>query len=147
VLSPACAPTPGQRRVVAQALSGEGDHPDVLELYRLALAIDGKISIATVYRTVRLFEEKGILSRLDFGGGRARYEPSDHGPHHHLIDIDSGEVCEFQDDALQTRLREITIRLGFEPVSHRLELFGRRTSQPPNISGSGKPPGKASSRD
>jgi Fur family ferric uptake transcriptional regulator len=116
-----------QRRIIARVLSGEGDHPDVEELYRLAVAIDKRISIATVYRTVRLFEEKGILSRLDFGGGRARYEPSDHGAHYHLIDIDTGEVYEFQDDVLQTLLRQIARRVGFELVSNRLELFGKRS--------------------
>ncbi len=116
----------GQRRVIARVLSDAGDHPDVEELYRRAAAFDGRISIATVYRTVRLLEEKGILERRDFGGGRARYEPSEHGRHHHLIDVDTGKVIEFDDQAHEALLREIAARLGFEVVSMRLELFGRR---------------------
>ena len=87
----------GQRRVVARVLSEAGDHPDVEELYRRASALDQHISIATVYRTVRLFEEQGILERRDFGGGRARYEPTEDGPHYHLIDVETGKVIEFQD--------------------------------------------------
>ena len=87
----------GQRRVIARVLSDAADHPDVEELYRRATALDSRISIATVYRTVRLFEEKGILERRDFGGGRARYEPTEHGQHYHLIDVDTGRVIEFQD--------------------------------------------------
>ena len=86
----------GQRRVIARVLSDAEDHPDVEELYRRASALDGRISIATVYRTVRLLEERGILERRDFGGGRARYEPTEHGRHYHLIDIDSGRVIEFE---------------------------------------------------
>ncbi len=116
----------GQRRVIARVLSDADDHPDVEELYRRASALDGRISIATVYRTVRLFEEKGILERRDFGGGRARYEPTEHGHHHHLIDVDTGRVIEFEDAAHERLLTEIATRLGFELVSLRLELFGRR---------------------
>lgn len=116
----------GQRRVIACVLSDADDHPDVEELYRRASALDGRISIATVYRTVRLFEEKGILERRDFGGGRARYEPTEHGHHHHLIDIDTGRVIEFEDAAHEQLLTEIATRLGFDLVSLRLELFGRR---------------------
>lgn len=116
----------GQRRVIALVLSESGDHPDVEELYRRAAARDPRISIATVYRTVRLFEEHGILERRDFGGGRARYEATEHGHHHHLIDIDSGRVIEFSDVEHEQVLAAIAARLGFELVSHRLELFGRR---------------------
>lgn len=116
----------GQRRVIARVLSDGADHPDVEELYRRAAALDARISIATVYRTVRLLEEKGILERRDFGGGRARYEPSEHGQHYHLIDIETGRVIEFTDAAHAEALGEIASRLGFELVSHRLELFGRR---------------------
>jgi Fur family ferric uptake transcriptional regulator len=116
----------GQRRVIARVLSDGADHPDVEELYRRATALDARISIATVYRTVRLLEEKGILERRDFGGGRARYEPSEHGQHYHLIDVDSGRVIEFTDAAHARALTEIATRLGFDLVSHRLELFGRR---------------------
>ena len=117
----------GQRRTIARVLSEPGDHPDVEELYRRAAALDGHISIATVYRTVRLLEEKGILERRDFGGGRARYEPSAPGAHHHLIDVDTGRVIEFEEPAHEALLQEIARRLGFDVVSARLELFGRKT--------------------
>jgi Fur family transcriptional regulator, ferric uptake regulator len=120
----------GQRRVIARVLSDAEDHPDVEELYRRAVALDSRISIATVYRTVRLFEEKGILERRDFGGGRARYEPSEHGHHHHLIDIDTGMVIEFEDAELERVLQAIVARLGFGLVSQRLELFGRKREAP-----------------
>ncbi len=116
----------GQRRVVARVLSEASDHPDVEELYRRASALDSRISIATVYRTVRLLEEKGILERRDFGGGRARYEPSEHGHHYHLIDIETGKVIEFQDTEYERLMQTIAERLGFDLVSLRLELFGRR---------------------
>ena len=116
----------GQRRVVARVLSGAGDHPDVEEVYRRASALDKHISIATVYRTVRLFEEHGILERRDFGGGRARYEPSEDGPHYHLIDVETGKVIEFLDPEHERLMQAIASRLGFEVVSLRLELFGRR---------------------
>jgi Fur family ferric uptake transcriptional regulator len=116
----------GQRRTIARVLSDATDHPDVEELYRRATALDARISIATVYRTVRLLEEKGILERRDFGGGRARYEPTEHGRHDHLIDIDTGRVVEFADDAHVAALEAIARQLGFDLVSHRLELFGRR---------------------
>lgn len=116
----------GQRRVIARVLSDAADHPDVEELYRRSAALDSRISIATVYRTVRLLEDKGILERRDFGGGRARYEATEHGLHHHLIDVDTGRVIEFQHPAHERLLREIAAELGFELVSMRLELFGRR---------------------
>ena len=116
----------GQRRVIARVLSDASDHPDVEELYRRSAALDGRISIATVYRTVRLLEEKGILERRDFGGGRARYEPTEQGHHYHLIDIDSGRVIEFQDAVQERVMKAIAARLGFDLVSLRRELFGRR---------------------
>jgi Fur family ferric uptake transcriptional regulator len=116
----------GQRRVIARVLSEAGDHPDVEELYRRASALDQHISIATVYRTVRLLEEKGILERRDFGGGRARYEPTEHGHHYHLIDVETGKVIEFEDAEHQRMMRAIAERLGFDLVSLRLELFGRK---------------------
>ena len=116
----------GQRRLIARVLSESADHPDVEELYRRAHERDAHISIATVYRTVRLLEEKGILERHDFGGGRARYEPTEHGPHHHLIDVDTGKVIEFADARHEALAKEIAARLGFQLVDHRLELFGRR---------------------
>lgn len=116
----------GQRRVIARVLSDAADHPDVEEVYRRAAALDTRMSIATVYRTVRLFEERGILERRDFGGGRARYEPTEHGKHHHLIDVESGRVIEFEDTAHEQLIQAIATRLGFELVSYRLELFGRK---------------------
>ena len=116
----------GQRRLIARVLSDSADHPDVEELYRRAAALDARISIATVYRTVRLLEEKGILERRDFGGGRARYDPADRGHHYHLIDVDTGKVIEFADPRHEDLAREIAARLGFEMVDLRLELFGRR---------------------
>jgi len=122
----------GQRRVIARVLSEASDHPDVEELYRRAAGLDPRISIATVYRTVRLFEEKGILERRDFGGGRARYEPTEDGGHHyHLIDVDSGKVIEFQDEEHERLMRAIAARLGFDLVSMRLEIFGRRLAVAP----------------
>lgn len=116
----------GQRRVIARVLSEAADHPDVEELYRRAAALDSHISIATVYRTVRLLEEKGILERRDFGGGRARYEATEHGHHYHLIDVETGKVIEFQDAEHEQLMRTVAARLGFELVSLRLELFGRK---------------------
>lgn len=116
----------GQRRVIARVLSEAADHPDVEEVYRRAAKLDSHISIATVYRTVRLFEEKGILEKRDFGGGRARYEPSEHGHHYHLIDVDTGRVTEFSESGQEALLQVIAERLGFNLVSVRLELFGRR---------------------
>ena len=113
-----------QRRVIARVLSDAEDHPDVDQLYRRATNIDPRISIATVYRTVRLFEEANILTRHDFGYGRARYEemPSEH--HDHLIDERSGKVVEFHDAELEQLQENIAKRLGYRLVDHRLELFG-----------------------
>jgi Fur family ferric uptake transcriptional regulator len=136
----------GQRRVIARVLSDAADHPDVEELYRRASSLDRRISIATVYRTVRLLEEQGILERRDFGGGRARYEPSEHGPHYHLIDVDTGRVIEFADPEHARALEAIALRLGFDLVSHRLELFGRRREGQPASSSNQpetKPPPRA----
>ncbi len=116
----------GQRRVIARVLSDAGDHPDVEELYARAIALDGRISIATVYRTVRLLEERGILARRDFGGGRARYEPTEHGRHYHLIDIDTGRVIEFEGTEHERLMQQIAANLGFDLVSTRLEIYGRK---------------------
>ncbi len=113
-----------QRKVIASVLSDAEDHPDVEEVYRRASAIDSKISIATVYRTVRLFEDAGILERHDFGDGRARYEPAQDEHHDHLIDLQSGEVIEFKNEEIE-KLQEIVAReLGYKLVDHRLELYG-----------------------
>jgi Fur family ferric uptake transcriptional regulator len=129
----------GQRRVIARVLSDAEDHPDVEELYRRAMQLDRHISIATVYRTVRLFEEIGILERHDFGGGRARYEPSEESHHHHLIDVDTGKVIEFQDAEHEDLMRVIAARLGFDLVSLRLELFGRKRKAPAGRAVPGRP--------
>jgi Fur family ferric uptake transcriptional regulator len=113
-----------QRRVIARVLSSSSDHPDVEELHRRSVAIDPRISIATVYRTVRMFEENGILSRLDLGDGRARYEEMPESHHDHLIDTRSGKIIEFNDPELEALQERIAIRLGYKLVDHRLELFG-----------------------
>ncbi|HEX8215824.1 MAG TPA: Fur family transcriptional regulator [Allosphingosinicella sp.] len=113
-----------QRRIIARVLSEAEDHPDVEALHKRASAIDPGISIATVYRTVRLFEEAGILERHDFGDGRARYEAAAEAHHDHLIDVETGRVIEFVDDELETLQRRIAERLGFRLVDHRMELYG-----------------------
>lgn len=114
-----------QRRVIAQILSDAHDHPDVEEVYRRASEVDQKISLATVYRTLRLFEDSGIIQSHDFGGGRARYEASDDDTHHdHLIDVESGKVIEFYDEELEALQDRIAKRLGYRIVDHKLELFG-----------------------
>ena len=116
----------GQRRIIARVLSDSDDHPDVEEVYARASAIDPKISIATVYRTVRLFEEAEILERHDFGDGRSRYEEVSDEHHDHLIDIRTREVVEFQDPEIEALQAEIARRLGYKLVGHRLELYGVR---------------------
>jgi Fur family ferric uptake transcriptional regulator len=113
-----------QRRVIARVLSSSHDHPDVEELHRRSVAVDPRISIATVYRTVRMFEENGILSRLDLGDGRARYEEMPESHHDHLIDTRSGKIIEFNDPELEALQEKIAARLGYRLVDHRLELFG-----------------------
>ncbi|MES1197604.1 MAG: Fur family transcriptional regulator [Pseudomonadota bacterium] len=113
-----------QRRVIARVLSVSKDHPDVEELHRRAAAIDPGISIATVYRTVRLFEESGILERHDFRDGRSRYEEVPETHHDHLIDMKSGKVVEFVDPEIERLQQEIAKRLGYRLVDHRLELYG-----------------------
>lgn len=118
-----------QRRVIARVLSDAVDHPDVEELHQRASAIDQGISIATVYRTVRLFEEAGILDRHDFGDGRSRYEAAPGAHHDHIIDVETGKVIEFVDPELEALQRQIAERLGFRLVDHRLELFGVRLNR------------------
>lgn len=112
-----------QRRVVARALEASTDHPDAEEIHRRAALIDPKISIATVYRTVRLFEEEGIIERLEFRDGRARYEDADRDHHDHLIDLRSGEVIEFVDEEIERLQKKVAERLGYRLVDHRLELY------------------------
>jgi Fur family ferric uptake transcriptional regulator len=113
-----------QRRVIARVLSDADDHPDVEALHARSSAIDPGISIATVYRTVRLFEEAGILDRHDFGDGRARYEAAPEAHHDHLIDVETGRVIEFVDPELESLQRQIAEKLGFRLVDHRMELYG-----------------------
>jgi Fur family ferric uptake transcriptional regulator len=113
-----------QRRIIARVLEAADDHPDVEELHRRAAAVDPRISIATVYRTVKLFEDAGIITRHDFGEGRARYEtvPDEH--HDHLIDLRSGRVIEFRNEEIERLQQAMAERLGYRLVDHRLELFG-----------------------
>ncbi len=115
-----------QRRVIARVLSEAQDHPDVESLHDRAVAIDPRISIATVYRTVRLFEEAGILDKHDFGDGRSRYEAAPEAHHDHLIDVETGKVIEFVDPELEALQRQIAEKLGYRLVDHRMELYGVR---------------------
>jgi Fur family ferric uptake transcriptional regulator len=119
-----------QRRVIARVLSESEDHPDVEALHARSSAIDAGISIATVYRTVRLFEEAGILERHDFGDGRARYEAAADAHHDHLIDVETGRVIEFTDADLEALQKVIAERLGFRLVDHRMELYGVALDRP-----------------
>ena len=116
-----------QRRIIARVLSEAVDHPDVEDLYHRASEVDERISIATVYRTVKLWEEANILERHDFGDGRARYEEAPEIHHDHLIDIKTGEVIEFRDETIEQLQREVATRLGYKLVGHRLELYGTRS--------------------
>src|ERR1700691_1028513 len=121
-----------QRRVISRVLSEAHDHPDVEEIYRRASAIDPKISVATVYRTMRLYEDANIIERRDFGDGRARYEENREEHHHHLIDVNSGEVIEFKNEELEDMKRKIADRLGYDLIGDRLELYGvKRGAKPP----------------
>lgn len=114
-----------QRRVIASVLSAVRDHPDAEGIYRRSVRIDPNISIATVYRTVRLFEEAGILERHDFRDGRSRYEPVPETHHDHLINVETGEVLEFQNEAIEELQRQVAAELGFRLVDHRMELYGK----------------------
>ena len=118
-----------QRRVISRVLSGATDHPDVEQVYRRAVEIDPHISIATVYRTMRLFEEANVIERLDFGDGRARFEENRDTHHHHLIDLHSGAVIEFQSPELEVLKEKIAAELGYELIGHRLELYGVKPGQ------------------
>ena len=115
-----------QRKIIAQVMSESTDHPDVDELYNRVSKIDAKISIATVYRTVKLFEESGILEKHDFKGGKARYEQSPDEHHDHLIDINSGEIIEFVDKEIEKLQNEVAKKLGYKLVDHKLELYGSK---------------------
>lgn len=115
----------GQRRVVARVLSESEDHPDVEEIYKRAERLDPQISIATVYRTLRLFDAANVIDRLEFGDGRARYEiSSDETHHYHLIDIKTGKVIEFENEEVDKRLQEIANQLGYRLIGDRLDLYG-----------------------
>ena len=114
----------GQRRIIARILSDAIDHPDVDEVHRRAHALDPRISLSTVYRTLRLLERKGILARHDFGAGRRRYEEAPREHHDHLIDIDSGSVIEFRNEDIEKLQERVARELGFKLVGHRLQLFG-----------------------
>ena len=113
-----------QRKIIAQVLENAADHPDVEELYKRASKIDPTISIATVYRTVKLFDEAGILDKLEFGDGRARYEDAEREHHDHLIDINSGRVIEFMDSDIEKLQEKIAQKLGYRLMGHKLELYG-----------------------
>ena len=118
-----------QRKVIAQVMSESKDHPDVDELHKRISLIDKKISIATVYRTVKLFEESGILEKHDFKGGKARYEQSPDQHHDHLIDINSGEIIEFVNEEIEKLQNKVAEKLGYKLVDHKLELYGSKTKK------------------
>jgi len=113
-----------QRRVIAQVLDASADHPDVEELYSRASTVDPRISLATVYRTVKLFEEAGILEKVEFGDGRARYEDAEREHHDHLIDVTTGDVIEFIDPEIEALQEKIAAKLGYRLQGHKLELYG-----------------------
>ena len=113
-----------QRKIIAKAMSNSNDHPDVDELYKRVSKIDTKISIATVYRTVKLFEEVGIIAKHDFKGGKARYEELSESHHDHLIDIKTGEIIEFVDEEIENLQKKVAEKYGYNLVDHRLELYG-----------------------
>ena len=113
-----------QRKTIAKIMSDSQDHPDVDELYRRASKIDSKISIATVYRTVKLFEEAGIVAKHDFKGGKARYEELNEGHHDHLIDVKTGEIVEFVDEEIEKLQKKVAEKYGYTLVDHKLELYG-----------------------
>ena len=115
-----------QRKIIAKIMSESKDHPDVDELYNRVSKVDPKISIATVYRTVKLFEEAGILAKHDFKGNKARYEPAPQEHHDHLIDINTGEITEFVNEDIEKLQKEVAEKLGYKLVDHRLELYGSK---------------------
>ena len=113
-----------QRKIIAKVMSESNDHPNVDELYKRVSKIDTKISIATVYRTVKLFEEAGILTKHEFKGGKARYEELNEGHHDHLIDVKSGEIIEFVDEEIEKLQKKVAEKYGYKLVDHKLELYG-----------------------
>ena len=119
-----------QRKIIAKVMSDSSDHPDVDELYKRVSIIDSKISIATVYRTVKLFEEIGILAKHDFKGGKARYEELSEGHHDHLIDIKTGEIIEFVDEDIEKLQKKVAEKYGYDLVDHKLELYGVKKKNP-----------------
>ena len=120
-----------QRKVIAEIMTSSLDHPDVDELHKRINKIDSKISIATVYRTVKLFEEAGVVSKHDFKGGKARYEKSPEEHHDHLIDVNSGEIIEFVDEDIELLQKKVADKLGYTLVDHRLELYGTKKTNKP----------------
>ena len=118
-----------QRKLVAKVMSDSLDHPDVDELHKRVSKLDSKISIATVYRTVKLFEEAGILAKHDFKGNKARYEPAPQEHHDHLIDINTGEIIEFVNDDIEKLQKKVAEKLGYKLVDHRLELYGTKNKK------------------
>jgi Fur family ferric uptake transcriptional regulator len=133
----------GQRRIIARILDDAADHPDVVELHRRAVEVDDRISLSTVYRTVKLLENQGIIERLDFRDGRSRYEQAAREHHDHLINLETGAVIEFQSDEIEALQTEIARRLGYKVVFHRLELYAVPISQDPGT----QDPGAQDSRD
>ena len=115
-----------QRRIIARVLSNAEDHPDVEDLYQRSVELDPKISIATVYRTVRLFADAGLLDKHDFGDGRSRYEQASDDHHDHLVDVQSGAIIEFHDEEVEDLQRQIAARLGYSLIGHRMELYGAK---------------------
>tara|TARA_B100000427_G_scaffold300460_1_gene282856 strand:- start:214 stop:624 length:411 start_codon:yes stop_codon:yes gene_type:complete len=113
-----------QRKIIAKVMSSSKDHPDVDDLYKRVLKVDSKISIATVYRTVKLFEEQGIVTKHDFKGKKARYEEFSENHHDHLVDIKTGEIIEFVDDDIEILQKKVAEKLGYDLVDHKLELYG-----------------------
>ena len=119
-----------QRKIIADVISNSNDHPDANEVYLRANKVDSRISLATVYRTIKLFEEHNVLNRIELGGKRARYEELNEDDHHdHLIDIDSGEIIEFVDEEIESLQMKVAKKLGYELVDHRMELFGKKITK------------------
>jgi len=118
-----------QRKLIAKVMSESNDHPDVDELHKRVNKLDSKISIATVYRTVKLFEEAGIIAKHDFKGNKARYEQTTHEHHDHLIDINTGEIIEFVNEDIEKLQKKVAEKLGYKLVDHRLELYGSKTKK------------------